>query len=56
MKTKIPIILFGREYWKKIINFQYLADIGLISDENLNLFQYADTASDAWEIINSSKK
>ena len=51
MKTKIPIILFGREYWNKIINFEYLADLGLIEDEHLNLFQYADTASEAWEII-----
>jgi len=55
MKTKIPIILFGRVYWNRIINFEYLADLGLISDENLNLFQYADTASEAWEIIKSSK-
>ena len=54
MKNKIPIILFGREYWKKIINFEYLADLGLISDEHLNLFEYADTASEAWEIIKSS--
>ena len=55
MKTKIPIILFGREYWNKIINFNYLADLGLIEDEHLNLFQYADTASEAWEMIQSSK-
>ena len=54
MKNKIPIILFGREYWDKIINFEYLADLGLISDEHLNLFEYAETASEAWEIINSS--
>ena len=54
MKNKIPIILFGREYWNKIINFEYLADLGLISDEHLNLFEYADTASEAWEIIKSS--
>ena len=54
MKNKIPIILFGREYWDKIINFEYLADLGLISHEHLNLFEYADTASEAWEIINSS--
>ena len=54
MKSKIPIILFGREYWDKIINFEYLADLGLISDEHLNLFEYADTASEAWEIIKSS--
>ena len=54
MKNKIPIILFGRKYWDKIINFEYLADLGLISDEHLNLFKYADTASEAWEIIKSS--
>ena len=54
MKNKIPIILFGREYWDKVINFEYLADLGLISDEHLNLFEYADTASEAWEIIKSS--
>ena len=38
-----------------LINFEYLADLGLIADDNLNLFQYADTASEAWEIIKSSK-
>ena len=53
MKKKIPIILFGREYWDKVINFEYLADLGLISDEDLNLFEYADTAIEAWEIIKS---
>ncbi len=55
MKTKIPIILFGREYWDKITNFEYLADHGLIADEHLNLFKYADSASEAWEIIKLSK-
>ena len=51
MKTKIPNILFGREYWNKIINFEYLADLGLIADEHKNFFEYADSASEVWEII-----
>ena len=55
MKNKIPIILFGKEYWDKVINFKYLADLGLISDEHLNLFEYANSALEAWEIINSSQ-
>jgi len=55
MKNKIPVILFGKEYWDKVINFEYLADLGLISDKDLNLFKYADTALEAWEIIKSSK-
>ena len=51
MKTQIPIILFGRDYWSKVINFQFLSDHGLISDEHMNLFQYADSATEAWDII-----
>ena len=51
MKNDIPIILFGREYWSKMIDFQLLADSGLIADDHLKLFQYADTALEAWKII-----
>ena len=54
MKNKIPIILFGKDYWDKIIDFEYLAELGLIADEDLNLFEYADSASEAWENIKSS--
>ena len=55
MKSEIPIILFGRKYWKNLINFGFLADFGLISEEDLKIFKYADTASEAWEIIESNK-
>ena len=51
MKNRIPIILFGRDYWSKVINFKFLSDYGLISDEHLNLFQFADSAEEAWDII-----
>jgi len=51
MKKQIPIILFGRAYWSKVINFKLLSDYGLISDENMNLFQFADSASEAWNIL-----
>lgn len=47
----IPVILFGRSYWEKIINFQALADEGVIADEHLQLLTYADTPEDAWSII-----
>ena len=51
MKNRIPIILFGKDYWSKVIDFQFLSDYGLISDDHLSLFQYADTPSEAWEIV-----
>ncbi len=47
----IPIILFGREYWEKVISFQFLADEGVIDDEDLDLIQYAETPEEAWQII-----
>ena len=51
MKKKIPIILFGRNYWEKVINFQFLSDMGLIAESDLSIFKYADTAKEAWNLI-----
>jgi uncharacterized protein (TIGR00730 family) len=47
----IPIILYGRRYWDSVINFQRLADEGVIDDEDLKLIEYAETPEDAWNII-----
>ncbi len=47
----IPIILFGHDYWSKVIDFDFLADSGVISHEHLDLFEYADTPESAWEKI-----
>ena len=47
----IPIIMFGREYWSRAVDFQFLADEGVISDEHLQLFSYAETPKEAWEQI-----
>jgi uncharacterized protein (TIGR00730 family) len=47
----VPIILFGRDYWSRVINFQFLADSGVISDEHLDLFSYAETPEEAWQQI-----
>lgn len=48
---QVPVILFGREFWDRLINFQFLADEGVIGDEHLKLIQYAETPLEAWEII-----
>lgn len=50
---EIPIILFGRQYWEQVINFQFLADQGMIDDEDLKLFSFAETPQEAWQIIQS---
>jgi uncharacterized protein (TIGR00730 family) len=48
---EIPILLYGTEYWKNVINFQYLADEGAIGDRELKLFQYVDDPQQAWDAI-----
>ena len=48
---QIPVILYGREYWDGVIDFQALADEGVIDDEDLKLIDYAETPQQAWDII-----
>lgn len=47
----VPIVLFGSEYWKRLIDFDFLVDEGVISPEDVNLFKYVDTPEDAWTEI-----
>ncbi|MCE2842096.1 MAG: TIGR00730 family Rossman fold protein [Novosphingobium sp.] len=47
----IPILLFGAEFWNKVINFEALAEEGVINHEDLNLFHWVETAEDAWAKI-----
>ena len=47
----VPIILFGRDYWSKVIDFQHLADTGVIADRHLDLFTYAETPEETWQQI-----
>ncbi len=48
---RVPFILFGRAFWEKIINWEALADAGTISDRDLGLFRFVETAQEAVDII-----
>ena len=48
---RMPFLLFGEEFWRTIINWEALADAGTISAEDLDLFQFVETAADAVRII-----
>ncbi len=52
----IPVILVGREYWNRVIDFAFLADEGVIADDDLKLIEFADTAEAAWTIIREFHK
>jgi hypothetical protein len=47
----LPVILFGKKWWQKLINWNFLRDEGVIAPEDLALFRYAETAAEAWEKI-----
>lgn len=47
----MPVILVGRSYWEKAVDFRYLAEEGVISPEDLNIIKFAETADEAWAII-----
>lgn len=47
----LPIVLFGSEYWKRLIDWDYLVSEGTIDADDLKLFVYADRARDAWDYI-----
>ena len=47
----IPILLFGREFWDRIVNFEALAEEGVIAPEDLTLFHYVETADEAWRHV-----
>jgi len=50
---RVPFLLFGRDFWEKIINWDALADAGTISADDLDLFRFVDSAAEAIEIIDN---
>lgn len=47
----MPVILFSRSYWRETINFDRLAEFGMIDGEDTALFDVVDTAEEAWQLM-----
>ena len=47
----IPVLLFGRDYWERIIDFEAMAEEGVINREDLDLFRWCETAEEGWMAI-----
>lgn len=47
----IPVLLFGRSYWDRVINFPAMVEEGMISASDLQLFQFVETAEQACQLI-----
>ncbi|MEC7669525.1 MAG: LOG family protein [Pseudomonadota bacterium] len=50
---RIPVLLFGREFWEGIVNWDALSEAGTISAEDLDLFKFVETAEEALEVIDT---
>ncbi len=50
----IPVLLFGQAFWRRIINFDALVEEGTISNKDLDLFEYVETAEEAWGKISEA--
>jgi uncharacterized protein (TIGR00730 family) len=47
----IVVVLVGKEFWERLIDWQFLVENGLIAHDDLHLFHYAETAKEAWDLI-----
>ena len=47
----IPVLLFGREFWSKVINFEALVEEGVVSERDLGIFTYVDSAAEGWAVV-----
>ena len=51
LKKEIPVVVYGSDFWKRLINFEVFVETGVISPEDLDLFIFADTPKEAYDYI-----
>ncbi len=52
--TGLTVVLMGRAFWERLINWPLLIEEGLIGPGDVQLFRYAETAQEAWDIISAN--
>ena len=51
IKKRLPIVLYGKEFWENVVNWNYLVDAGTISPEDLDLFYISDDVQDTFDYV-----
>lgn len=51
LAKKMLIVLYGRDYWTRVVNFEAMAEMGVISPNDVNLFKIADTPEEGFEYL-----
>ena len=49
--ARAPIVLFDSAYWRRLVDFDFMVEEGMIQPEDLSLFAFADTAEDTWQAM-----
>ena len=47
----VIVVLVGKDFWERLINWQWLVENGFIAQQDLQLFHYAETAQETWDLI-----
>ena len=47
----MPVLLFDEVYWRRVVDFEFLAEEGMVDGHDLRLIRFVETAEQAWEVI-----
>ena len=47
----LPVLLFGQDYWRRVVNFEALVDEGMIAPHDLEIFHWCEDAAEAWDFV-----
>jgi uncharacterized protein (TIGR00730 family) len=47
----LPILLYGKEFWQRVVNFEALVEEGVVAPQDLDLFRYCETAEEGWAYV-----
>ena len=47
----MPVLLVGRAFWERVVNFDALVEEGVVSERDLGIFTYVETAQEAWDVV-----
>ena len=50
---QVPVLLFGRTFWNKVVDFEAMVEEGTVRPADLSLFSYVETAQEAWDVIST---
>ena len=47
----IPVLLYGRKFWERVVNFEALVEEGVVSERDLGIFTFVETAEEGWDVV-----